>query len=252
MKRPFRLLALAAALAAQSCWATGASAGSSPTLVVTYDGDTPTVALSGGAPVGAPTPPGTQIPAGTYTVEINVSSAPADFQIVGPGVNFLDNEPSSEVYTISFAAGSTYAFEDVTDPSATLGYFSTSSTAAPAAPAPAPTLSSTAESNSDLVGSAASSTPKPVALAAGVSRSGGATLLVGGKPVTTLKPARYTFSVVDQDPSAGFNLQQQGKPSLALTGSAFTGRRTLTLTLTRGTWFFYARTSRRSAFTVGP
>lgn len=248
--RHLRLLACCAALAAAAGCAGAAAADSSPLLVVSYTGSTPTVTLAGGAPVGTASPPGTLIPAGTYTVEINVSSMPADFQIVGPGVNFLDNEPSSEVYTISFAPGSTYSFEDVTDPSGTLGYFSTSTSTAPTAPAPAPTLSPTNESNSDLVGSATGSGQASTQLDATVSAGGIPTLLRAGKPVTTLKAGRYSFVIADRDPRAGFNLEQQGKPSQALTGGPFTGRRTLTLTLTRGAWSFYASPSRRSDFAV--
>ncbi len=97
-------------------------------MFVTYNGTTPVVTLPGGATVGTANPPGTLIPAGSYTVEISVSSEPADFQIVGPGLSFLDNEPSTEVYTITFAASSTYSFEDVNNPAGTLGYFSTTAT----------------------------------------------------------------------------------------------------------------------------
>ena len=118
MARRARLLVLAllATAAVQGALTTGATGAASQLMFVTYNGTTPVVTLPGGTTVGTATPPGTLILAGSYTVEISVSSEPADFQIVGPGLSFLDNEPSTEVYTITFAASSTYSFEDVNNP----------------------------------------------------------------------------------------------------------------------------------------
>jgi hypothetical protein len=253
MAQRARLLALAvvAALAVQGALDGGAAAASSQLLFVAYNGTTPVVTLSSGAAVGTSNPPGTLIPAGTYTVEISVSSEPADFQIVGPGINFLDNEPSTEVYTLTFAASSTYAFEDVTNPSGTLGYFSTTATISTGTAQSAPPKAKQKETNTDIVGSQAPAGKKPKTLEATVSPAGAVSLDAGARRVAKLGPKRYVVVVEDRSRRAGFTLQRRGQRAIVVTGTGFTGEQSLTLTLGAGTWFYYSSSAHKTSFTVG-
>lgn len=219
-------------------------------LFVVYNGSIPTVTLASGAPVGTPTPPGTLIPAGTYTVQISVASGPADFQIVGPGVSFLDNEPSTEVYALTFAPSSTYSYEDVSDPSATLGYFSTTSTLAPTTTVAPPTLSSSSESNSDVVGSAVTAVQKPAELEATVTRAEATSLTEGGRAVARLEAGRYTFLVGAAVAKTSFYLEERGHAPIALSAGPSAKPHSVTLTLGAGTWFYYATPAHKSTFVV--
>lgn len=247
-----RLIALAfiAAAAVQGVLSGGASGAASQLMFVTYNGTTPVVTLPSGATVGTANPPGTLIPAGPYTVEISVSSEPADFQIVGPGLSFLDNEPSTEVYTITFAASSTYAFEDVNNPAGTLGYFSTTATFGQSTPSTTPVTSKNKQANSDVVGSAVAAAKKPVTLEATVNAHGAVSLDATAKRVAKLGAKRYDIVVEDRSRSAGFTLQKRGQRGIQITGAAFTGKQSLTLTLGAGTWFYYSAPAHKVTFTV--
>jgi hypothetical protein len=228
----------------------GASGAASQLLFVTYNGTTPVVTLPSGAAVGTSNPPGTLIPAGVYTVEISVSSLPADFQIVGPGLNFLDNEPSTEVYTITFAASSTYSYEDVDNPGTTVGYFSTTATFGQGSSTPPSVTSKNPQANSDVVGSAVAAAKKPETLEATVSARGTVSLDASAKRVAKLGAKRYVVVVEDRSRKAGFTLQKRGGRALELTGTSFTGKQSLTLALGAGTWFYYSSPAHKDAFVV--
>lgn len=244
------MLGLVAAAAVQA-WLVGPAVGAaSQMLFVTYNGTTPLVTLSSGAQVGAASPPGTVIPAGTYTVEIAVTSEPADFQIVGPGLNFLDNEPSTEVYTITFAASSTYSFEDVNNPAATLGYFSTTATFGQSTPTTAPVTSKNKQANSDVVGSSVARAKQPPTLEATVSARGAVSLDTSAKRVARLGARRYVVVVEDRSHTAGFTLQKRGQRAIEVTGTGFTGKQSLAITLGAGTWFYYSSAGHKTSFSV--
>jgi hypothetical protein len=253
MKPPTRPLVLVAALASAASLLGGARAvvaASGPTLDVNYNGAAPTVTLPNGTPVGTASPPGTVIPAGTYTVDISVTSGSPDFQIVGPGVNFLDNEPTEEVFTITFAPSSTYVYEDVTNPSGTARSFSTTAAAAPGTAATPTESSTTPQTNTDVVGSGLPAATGAVSLAATVSGQGAATLSHGGTEVSRLKSGRYTLVVEDHSSKAGFMLQRSGRAPTVVSGGPFVGRRSLTLELAVGTWLYYATSGHKSSFVV--
>jgi hypothetical protein len=254
MHRPIRFVAPPTVVTlAALVVAAGARAGSSgPTLLVNYDGAGPTVTLPNGTPVGTTTPPGTLLPAGAYTVDITVTSGSPQFQIVGPGVNFLDDEPTEEVFTITFLPNSTYTYEDVADPAATVGVFSTTATIAASPATTNPKTSTNAESNSDPVGAAVSSPAEPgqsSTLTAVVTGSE-TTLSLDGRPVSHVRAGRYRLVIVDRSRSAGFLLRMTGHPASTATGAAFTGTRSLTVDLAAGTWLYSAGSGRDHAFLV--
>jgi plastocyanin len=67
------------------------------------------------------------------------------------------------------------------------------------------------------------------------------TLTQGGKPVKSLRAGKFTITVADKASFHNFVLVQTagGKLDQELTGVPFTGSRTVTLALTKGTYKFY-------------
>ena len=66
-------------------------------------------------------------------------------------------------------------------------------------------------------------------------------LTMGGKKVRTLKPGTYKFVIADRSSYHDFTLEQErgGRFERHLTSIAFTGTKTVTLTLRAGQWKFY-------------
>jgi plastocyanin len=62
-----------------------------------------------------------------------------------------------------------------------------------------------------------------------------------GRKITTLKPGTYKVSVSDRSSMHNFTLERETKPQIEkhVTGTSFTGTRTITVTLKRGVWKFY-------------
>jgi plastocyanin len=62
-----------------------------------------------------------------------------------------------------------------------------------------------------------------------------------GVKVRSLKAGKYTFVVADKSSIHNFTIEQQtgGKFEKHLTGTAFTGSKTVTVTLKRGKWKYY-------------
>ncbi|MDR7420814.1 MAG: plastocyanin/azurin family copper-binding protein [Armatimonadota bacterium] len=74
-----------------------------------------------------------------------------------------------------------------------------------------------------------------------------------GKPVKKLKPGSYTFVVTDKSSIHNFHLTGPGV-NKEITGVAFTGRKTVTLTLKKGTYRFVCDPhagSMKGSFSVG-
>jgi hypothetical protein len=65
------------------------------------------------------------------------------------------------------------------------------------------------------------------------------TLKKAGKKVTSLKPGKYTLTVSDRAASHNFVLTGPGVRNRQITSLAFTGSKTVTVTLKRGTYTYY-------------
>jgi hypothetical protein len=80
------------------------------------------------------------------------------------------------------------------------------------------------------------------------------TLKKAGKRVTTLKPGRYTLRVSDRSTSHDFVLTGPGIRNKRVTTVAYTGSKTVNVTLRRGTYTYYCTPHRsagmRGTFTV--
>lgn len=71
------------------------------------------------------------------------------------------------------------------------------------------------------------------------------TLKKAGKKVTTLKAGSYTFVVSDRSSAHDFWIVGPGVKAKQITGLAFTGSRTKTVTLRKGRYEFYCKPHRR-------
>lgn len=240
---------------------TRASASVLPTLYVAYAMNcTFGITDDSGKPVSSIAP-------GTYQVQITTPVVFADvdlsgtfdmtacksfvqFQLTGPGVNIAttlqEGDEDYGVFTAAFQPGGTYTAQDNNQPSVARAVFST--TTVGTAPSPTAPYTSTGtgkgSQQTGLVGSSANSTtstsdPLRGTLDATVSPAGKPKLTFKGKVVTTLKAGRYTVSVVDQSKTSGFIIQETRKASTTAAGISFVGRRTVTIDLQAGQWFFY-------------
>ena len=196
--------------------ATSALASGLPVITIVYNGNDPTVTSPAGTPLGATSAPGPGLSAGSYEIDVNVLGGTPDFQLTGPGVNLLLSEPADGAFVVTFEANATYAYVDLNDPANTQRYFTTTSTVLANPTGAAPTLSKTAEGNSDVVGSGL---PSVLAtLQATIGRKGSSTLTMHGKPVSTLASGQY--ALVLHDPLAGVALILQRSGHAALVVSA--------------------------------
>ena len=259
--------ALAGAFAVMAATIPAASATRSdqvlPTLYVNYTMNcTFTITGDNGARV-------TSIPPGTYQVFITTPMVFADvdltgitdmtacksftqFNLNGPGVNLSttlqDGDEDKELDRATFQPGSTYVAVDNNQPGVARVSFTTTATGS-ASDVTSPTSSSGSgkgDVQSNLLGSSSkastSTTPSlPLrgTLVGTVSTSGTAKLTYQGKGVTTLKAGRYTVSVNDHSAKGGFIIQGVKQGGTTVTGVAFVGKRTRTLDLRAGQWFFY-------------
>jgi hypothetical protein len=137
--------------------------------------------------------------------------------------------------------------EDENAPTATHVYFTTAATGSSTSllsPATTTTTTKAGSTQTDIVGSGV--LPSRGRLAATVPAAGQATLELGGRNVTSLKPGRYEVAVLDASRAAGFWLERPGGKRVTLTGVRFRGHETRSVALTGGRW-----TSSAGSFVVG-
>jgi hypothetical protein len=192
---------------------------------------------------------GSTIPPGTYTINLNNNGADdlgVDhiFRITGPGVDYTaPNVDTTAVFTVTFQSGATYRVFDNLDPKISQTIVATTAPAPPTPnplPATTPTSSSKKATSSGVVGTqVAPALPLRGSLVATVSPLGAVSLTKNGKPVTSLTAGRYTVKVTDDSRKAGFNIQEVKNNAVTVTTGAFMGKRSKTLSLKAGQWFFY-------------
>jgi hypothetical protein len=173
------------------------------------------------------------------------------FQISGPGVNISttlqDGDEDYGVLDATFLPSSTYVASDQNQPSVARLSFGTASSGSPVAPPSASgagTSTGKGTQQTDLVGSksATAATTANVlrgTLDATVSAKGTPKLTFKGRIVTTLAAGRYTITVVDQSKRSGFIIQETRKASKTLAAVPFVGKKSASIDLQAGQWFFY-------------
>lgn len=226
-----------------------------------------TMSFTDGTPIGVASPPGTLIPPGAYQVNVNDGSDIGNVDLDGPGISDATGVDTliQLTWNVTFQPCSIYSYTDDTVGTST-EWFQTSASAtstvacasAVKGPQPSPIASTT---TSTQASSSSKSTPTPATknrplefrgtLAAHVSRTGVLSLALAGRAVRSLRSGKYTISVVDDSRRAGFTLQESSEPSTTLTTTTFVGKRTRTVALHAGQWFFYPSfVGRKSYFVV--
>ena len=253
------LLVLAGALGVQS-----SSAADLPSLYVFFQKDrTFALSLADGTPVGTSSAPGTAIPAGTYRVNVDdTAQAVMQFHLAGPGVELITNmtfgEDAAQTLVETFQPNSTYTFRDDFQPNL-VRFFSTSSTSiSSGGSGGAPSTGSTPTksqsggaspvTSQDIVGS--DITPFRGTLAGAVSPAGKLTLTLKGKGVASLRSGRYKIAVDDKTSKSAFEVQRLKRQPVTLTGHAFVGKHTVTVTLDAGQWWFFSGAGKKTYFVV--
>jgi hypothetical protein len=79
---------------------------------------------------------------------------------------------------------------------------------------------------------------------------GRVTLSRGGKPVKSIRAGRYKIVVIDRAAHSGFILDRPDFTQIVVTSSPFVGTRTMTVTLTPGSWSFQGAVGVLHDFTV--
>ncbi len=256
------LVSVAAALLALACavcsggGARAARSAVSQTLYAGFDADgNIRLTFADGTTIGAPTPPGTVIPAGTYTIDLNNNSLddladPHEYHLFGPGVNLSAGSAVQATWTATFQPGSTYVYQDDLNPTTLHEVFGTpgsgaTSTTVPSGPSGGPSSSgsvgpgpSPKPTDNNIVGSAI--IPFRGTLVGAVGRTGKLTLTTKGRAVSRLKSGRYRFTVTDSNRTGGFIVQKVRKGATTVTGVSFVGKRSSTVNLTAGQWLYYA------------
>jgi hypothetical protein len=208
------------------------------------------------------TPIGNTIPPGTYTVNVDDSTDIHQFHLFGPGFDRETDidQVTKETWTVTFQAGDLYTFECDLHADIMFGQFRAAGTAATAGSGSSGSTSSSSSSagsssggtssgkpqsnNQDVVGS--KTDPFRGTLEGVIGSTGKLTLALNGKSVSTLKFGRYAVSVDDKTAKGGFVLQQVRKLPVTVTGTAFTGKRTVTVDLTAGQWMYYSPAGKKS------
>ena len=204
----------------------------------------------------------TSIPPGTYQVTVTTpimfslvntqALAPGSltackgyvqFQLTGPGVSlyttlFQGCESFQVLSSAQFRPSSTYVAQDNNNPTVARVAFTTLASGSPVIP-PSPQGPGTGKgtSSTDVVGSGLAAVRGT--LAAVVSPAGKLTLTYKGKSVSTLEAGRYVFSVLDKSTKTGFFVQGIHGAATTVAGRAFVGKKSRTVTLKAGQWFFY-------------
>jgi hypothetical protein len=211
------------------------------------------VALPDGTPVGTQSGAPTSVPAGYYTVYLQGPGGCVElpyFDLQGPGVNVHNNLSDGEVMSTGFVANllpsSTYTWRDEATTPAVTHTFVTSPDVVGTQPVSTPvTVSPTmthTTTTQDVVGSKAGLVPTTVTRTLGnlvgtVTAAGKLALTFGAHSVTTLKPGRYTLTVVDRSKANGFALDTKNRAAVTITGTRMVGTRRTTIKLTAGHWF---------------
>jgi len=212
------------------------------------------VSTADGSSVGTTSGAPTVIPAGYYTFEFSGPggcSVLPYFHLSGPGTDIVTNGNEGQVIHPPSGANllpsSTYTWTDAAFPGVVYQF----STSAQVVGSPPVTLTSPSSSSSatvssqDVVGSAL--LPFLGSLSGTISASGKISLLRAGKPFTSLKAGRYTLRVVSNSPRSGFVIERQKSKKVAVSRGAFSGKRSIAVSLTAGTWVFMVMPGKSSS-----
>jgi hypothetical protein len=252
-----RAVSAAVALVAVVALATagsGTATGSLPTIYVVYAMNCTFTIQNDSGQVISSIPPGlyqvdvrTPVPFGTVQLaNLNITDMTAckgfpQFQLSGPGVNLFTTMTagcqSDQLFPETFQPSASYTAVDNNQPTVARATFSTTATGTPPPSTVPSTWNGKTQQSTDYLGGGTGSLAGT--LTGTLDSKGVPTLLSHGKPVKTLAPGRYRFSITDKDAKASFMLLgPKASTTLNVTGVKFVGKHTMTVRLTTGRWIF--------------
>ena len=205
-----------------------------------------------GTRIGTSNLPGTVIPVGTYTIALNNNGLddlgnPHTYHLFGPGVNLSAGASIQATWTATFQAASTYTYQDDLNPTTLHDVFGTPGSGATSTTVPSATTTTPGQTGQPPPSTkpTASGPPHSAAVAfrgslvGAVTAAGALTLKRSGKTVSSLLAGRYTFAITDGSKKSGFTVQEIKKAATTVTGTTFTGKKSITIDLRAGQWFYY-------------
>ena len=256
------IAALVAGVAVSSAVGSQATVPGIPSIYVNYNPDcTFSIAVENIA-VTSTGPPGPTVPPGAYQVAVYMPNpatgyqcgAPV-FELKGPGVDSVTTFPYESIIDShvlpALQPSSTYVAVDNNAPGATAVYFTTAASGSSSSLLPTGSTTTSPSHGSTDPGVVGSDVP-PLRgkLVAAVSAGGAVSLQAGGRAVESLKAGAYNLVVQDADRTAGFSIRRAGGGTLAVTTGPYVGTRSRRITLTAGTWAFFAKTGKARTFVV--
>ena len=266
MRRTIGVIAAALALAAVVAAPGGAARAALPTLYVNYTMQcTFTITDDSGKAV-------TTIAPGTWQIAVSTPGSfggvdlsgkndmtackgSIDFKLTGPGVNLEttlnDGDGSYDMLSGNFAPSSTYVAVDGNQPSVARAQFATAASGTATGSAGGSSSGSTGSSSSgssSTGGANAGGSVTVGTLSGTVGATGALKLTYRGKTVTTLKPGKYTVTVVDTSTHNGFLLH--GKSTVTVSSVPYVGKKTLVVNLTTGQWYMAPTASGKKIYFV--
>jgi hypothetical protein len=179
-----------------------------------------------------------------------------DFKLTGPGVNLEttlnDGDGSYDMLSGNFSPGSTYVAVDGNQPSVARAQFTTAASGTATGSAGGSSngtgSSSSSTGSSSTGGASAGGTATLGTLSGTVGSTGALKLTYKGKSVTTLKPGKYTVTVVDTSTHNGFLLH--GSSTVTVSSVPYVGKKSLVVDLKTGQWYFAATAKGKKSYFV--
>jgi hypothetical protein len=188
--------------------------------------------------------PVTNLPAGTYTVQVKDLSDQHNFHLYGPGVDQKTEigTASEATWTVTFQDQNAYSFQCDAHASLT-GNFTVGNLAAP------PPVTTHAPDTTPAPEPAPAPLPVRGTLKAQLSAKT-VVLAKSGKKVKKLPRGIYTFAVKDASTKDGLTLRQVvgGSTESVFTSPKFVGSKTASVELRPGKWKVYSTTRETSVY----
>lgn len=189
--------------------------------------------------------PVTNLPAGTYTIQVKDLSDQHNFHLYGPGVDQKTeiSTTSEATWTVTFQDKNGYSFQCDAHSSLT-GTFTVGDLAAP------PPVTTHTPEPATTTAPAAPQLPLRGALQASVGPTSTIALAQGRKKVAKLPRGIYEFVIADKSKKDNFTLRQVvgGSSTQVLTPTAFVGTKRVQIALQPGKWKIYSSVREQSVY----
>ena len=190
---------------------------------------------------------------GPYEIQVNDQATNHNYHLEGPRVSMATgiSDIQTADWMVSFTDG-IYTYHCDMHAGLTASFAVGNSTIAPPPPAPAPAVFAPAPAAIPVPSVSSRSSSSPAKAAPAVSSAGGTVkatlsgtkvaLTLNGKPLTKAAAGTYKLVITDRSKSLDLSLAQTrgGSDEQPLTGTSFTGTKTVTVDLLAGRWKIYS------------